>query len=126
MAEVTSKGDQKPSRSRRRKKRSKKGSYTADELIKLWGAKKSQVDSLWRHKDEKLLKNVQSCPNLDTIVLKTHEVHEDGDQTKVKIIFPIKKDPLELPPEVSFGIFWRFFLKNGNKEPQSGFHTRLQ
>ena len=42
MTEVGSRGDHKRSRPRRKKK-PKKGSYTADELIKLWGTKLSQV-----------------------------------------------------------------------------------
>ena len=96
MTEVGSRGDHKRNRPRRKKK-TKKGSYTADELIKLWGTKLSQVKAKINFQK---LKKLQDCPNLDTIVLKMHEVHEKGDLTKVKVIFPIQKNP-ELPPEVS-------------------------
>ena len=97
MTEVGSRGDHKRNRPRRKKK-TKKGSYTADELIKLWGTKLSQVSYLGLFLETQNF--FKDCPNLDTIVLKTHEVHEKGDLTKVKVIFPIQKNP-ELPPEVS-------------------------
>merc|ERR1712189_22207 len=90
MAEVSSRGDHHPSqqqqkqrvRARRKKKsKTKQGAYTVDELIKLWSCK-------------------LDCPDEEKIVLRTHEVHEKGDQTKMRPIFPIEKEPDTTPSEI--------------------------
>ena len=75
--------DEKRQKSKRRSRRSRKGFYSSDELIKLWWNKKSQ-----------------ECPPLPAVVMKVHEVHEKGDQLKEKVIFPIQKEKDELPQEV--------------------------
>ena len=76
--------DEKRQKSKRRSRRSRKGFYSSDELIKLWWNKKSQ-----------------ECPPLPAVVMKVHEVHEKGDQLKEKVIFPIQKEKDKLPQEVN-------------------------
>jgi len=101
--------EKKKSKAKRKKKTRKMGFYSHDELIKIWHSKKSQVHpNLWSyrlwmtHTNDSLLQvNSRNAHSYPPIILKNHEVHEKGDQTKDIVIFPIEKDFQELPQEVN-------------------------